>query len=171
MDESHINYLFEQGLEEFPLSRIILTNALMLLWIVLGTLACSFLNRVLAWAYAAAAILLILVIMRKIICSNCYYYNKWCSSGWGKLSAQLFSQGDVQKFSACVGVKSAPFFYGLLLLVPLTCGVIDLIQTFSLFKFGVLILLVLTAFYTGNINRKKACINCKMKWICPGGKA
>jgi hypothetical protein len=107
--------------------------------------------------------------LRKAVCTHCYYYGKWCSAGWGKLSALLFSQGDIARFNTCIGTKSAPFVYGLLLLVPLVFGVISLIQKFTLAKIIVLALLLFVAIYSGTVNRKKACAICKMKLICPGG--
>jgi hypothetical protein len=171
MEEIHINSIFEQGFEQFPLTRVVFTNILMVFWIGLGTLACGFFNNLLSWIYLASAFLMVFVVLRKAVCTHCYYYDKWCPAGWGKLSALLFSQGNVQKFTACLGVKSAPVTYGLLLLIPLVFGTIGLIRQFTLTKIIILILLVLTAAFSGTVNRKKACVNCKMNLICPGGKA
>ncbi len=171
MEEIHINSIFEQGFEEFPLIRIVFTNVLMVFWIALGTIACGFFNNLLGWIYLFCTLLVIFVVLRKTVCTHCYYYNKWCPAGWGKLSALLFSKADMNRFDTCLGVKLAPVTYGLLLLIPLVFGILGLIRQFTLFKIIVLILLVLTAVYSGTVNRKKACANCKMKLICPGGKA
>jgi len=168
MEEIHINSIFEQGFEQFPLTRVVFTNILMVFWIGLGTIACGFFNNLLGWIYLFCALLVIFVVLRKTVCTHCYYYGKWCSAGWGKLSALLFTKGDIEQFASCLSVKLAPVTYGLLLLIPLTFGIISLIQKFTLPKIIVLVLLVLTAFYSGTVNRKKACANCKMKLICPG---
>jgi uncharacterized membrane protein len=166
---SHYKPIFEQGLEKFPIYRIILSNALMLFWIALGTAACGFFNTLVVWIYLLCAVLTIFVLLRKAVCTHCYYYGKWCSAGWGKLAALLFRKGNMEQFGTCLGARLAPLIYGLLLLVPLVFGMISLIQKFTLFKIIVLILLILVAVYSGTINRKKACAICKMKLICPGG--
>ncbi|MBP8933659.1 MAG: hypothetical protein KBG67_04440 [Candidatus Atribacteria bacterium] len=110
---------YEQGLEEYPKSGILLSNFVMLLWIALGTIACWFLYPLMAWIYLAFAIIMVFVVLRNLICTNCYYYDKWCCTGWGKLSALFFKKGDTQKFNSSYGLKLAPLTYGLLTLVPL----------------------------------------------------
>ena len=95
--------IFEQGLEEYPKVSIVLENLLMVIWIAIGTLACWFLHPLIAWIYLALAIIMVGVVLRKLVCTNCYYYGKWCHTGWGKLSALLFKQGDMEKFSMGIG--------------------------------------------------------------------
>ncbi|KGP75013.1 hypothetical protein JT05_13015 [Desulfosporosinus sp. Tol-M] len=79
--------IYEQGLEEYSKTSIILGNFLMLLWIVLGAVACWFLYPLAAWIYLFFAIIMVFVFLRKLVCTDCYYYDKWCCTGWGKLSA------------------------------------------------------------------------------------
>jgi len=160
--------IFEQGLEEYPKASIILGNLTMILWIALGTIACWFLHPLIAWIYLAAAIIMVGVILRKLVCTNCYYYGKWCSTGWGKLSALLFKRGNMENFDTSIGLKLAPITYGLLSLIPLICIVISMVLGFAILKVVVLLLLLLVSFYSGFVNRKKACANCRMKLICPG---
>ena len=160
--------IYEQGLEEYPKSNIILGNFLMLLWIALGTISCWFLHPLVTWLYLASAIIMVFVVLRKLVCTDCYYYDKWCCMGWGKLSALFFKKGKVEKFSNTLGLKLAPLTYGLLSLIPIILIVISLFQEFSLFKIIVLILLLLISFYSGVIGRKKSCAKCKMRLTCPG---
>jgi len=159
---------YEQGLEEYPKLGILLGNFVMLLWIALGTIACWFLYPLVAWIYLAFAIIMVFAVLRKLVCTNCYYYDKWCCTGWGKLSALFFKKGDIKKFSSSYGLKLAPLAYGLLTLIPLISVVISLTQGFTIPKIVVLILLLLISFYSGTINRKKTCAKCKMRLICPG---
>ncbi len=79
-----------------------------------------------------------------------------------------FKKGDINEFSTSTGLKVAPITYGLLSLIPLILITISVIQDFTIFKIIVLLLLLLISFYSGAINRKKACSNCKMRIICPG---
>lgn len=111
---------------------------------------------------------MVYVVLRKLVCTNCYYHDKWCDSGWGKLSAKLFKKGKIGDFNESVGIKLAPLTYGLLTIVPLVLIIISVIQVFSWYKTGVLILLLLVSFYSGGISRKTTCSQCKMRLICPG---
>ena len=160
--------IYKEGLEEYPKSSMILGNFLMLLWIALGTIACWFLFPLVAWIYFVFAIMMVFVVLRKLVCTHCYYYGKWCHIGWGKLSALLFKKGDIEKFSTSVGIKIAPFVYGSLTLIPLVLLIISMFDEFTLFKLSIPVLLLLVGFYSGTIGRKKSCAKCKMRLICPG---
>ena len=140
----------------------------MLLWIGLGTISCYFYNSLIAGFYLAFSLIMVFIVMRKIVCTNCYYYNKRCANGWGKLSALFFKKGNIENFSTSFGVKIAPFVYGSLTIIPLVFIVISLIQEFTSTKIIVLVLLILISIYSGGIGRTKGCRKCKMKYICPG---
>lgn len=160
--------IYEKGLEGYPKSSIIFGNFMMMLWIALGTAACWFLYPIAAWIYLAFAIVMVGVVLRKFVCINCYYYDKWCSMGWGKLSALLFKRGNIEEFNKSIGLKLAPITYGLLTLIPLILIIISTIQNFTVYKIAVLVLLLLISFYSGAAGRKKACAKCKMRLLCPG---
>jgi len=160
--------IYEQGLEEFPKSGIIFGNLLMLLWIALGTAACWFLYPLAGRIYLVVAVSLVFLVLRWLVCTNCYYYGKWCPIGWGKLAAILFKQGSIEKFSKSPGVKLAPVVYGLLSLVPLIFIIVALVKEFTAPKIIVLVLLLAVSYYSAVGNRRKSCSNCKMRTICPG---
>jgi len=160
--------LFEDGLEQHPLGRIIIGNLAMLLWFALGALACWYFYPILGLVYLIVAIVLVYVVLRKLVCANCYYYGKWCSLGWGKLSALMFKKGNLEKFPTSIGLKLAPATYGLLMIVPLILLIVSIIQGFSWNKIIVLILLLLVSLYSGGVGRRVACSQCKMNVICPG---
>jgi hypothetical protein len=161
----------EKGLEEYPWRLVIVGNLLMLAWIGLGTASCYFFHHIAAWVFLAVALLLVFVVLRKLVCTNCYYYGKRCASGWGKLSALMFKQGDIERFNDSVGVKLAPAIYGLLTLVPLVLGTIAAVRDFSVVKVIVLAALLLLGFYSGAISRNKSCSQCKMRDYCRGSLA
>ena len=160
--------IYDEGIERFPLSRIILGNALILLWIGLGTIACWFISYLFAAVYLAAAILMLFFVLRKLICTNCYYYGKRCVIGWGKLSALFFRPGSIERFGTSVGTKAAPLTYALLTLTPLVSSAVGLMQEVTVPRGAVLVLFLTVSLYTATINRKQACRSCKMKFICPG---
>lgn len=160
--------LYEQGLEKYPLQAVVSNNLAMLIWIALGTISCWYLYPLAAWIYLAVALIMVVVVLRKIVCTNCYYYGKWCSTGWGKLAALLFKQGEMERFSKSTGVKIAPITYILMSLVPAVLLIISIVQESSVQKIVVLGCLLLITVYSAFINRKKSCRNCKMKLACPG---
>jgi hypothetical protein len=145
---------------------ILIGNFFMVLWIVLGTSACFFLNSIIALIYLLFAIVMVYVVLRKLVCTHCYYYDKLCSMGWGKLAALFFEKKE-ENFDNCTGIKIAPIVYGFLTLVPIVCLVVSLLS-FSYEKALVLVLLLAVSMYSGTINRKRACAKCKMKDRCPG---
>jgi len=163
--------LSEEGCEEYSRAAVIDSNLAMLLWIALGTVSCWFFNHIVAWVFLGIALLTVFVVMRKLVCTNCYYYGKRCAAGWGKLSAMMFGQGDIEKFNDSIGVKIAPAVYGLLTLVPLVLGTISAIQHFSAIKPIVLTALLLMGMYSGTIARKRSCGRCKMRDYCKGSAA
>jgi len=160
--------LYENGLEEHPKSIAVICNLIMLLWISLGTVACWFFNPIVAGVYLAFAVVMVFIVLRKLVCTNCYYYGKWCPIGWGKLSALFFRKGSIEKFSTGIGVKLAPLTYGLLTLIPLVLIIISIIREFTVVKAAVLVLLILVSIYSGAVSRKNSCMKCKMRLICPG---
>ena len=160
--------LYENGLEEHPKSIAVIGNVIMLLWISLGTVACWFFNPIVAGVYLAFAVVMVFIVLRKLVCTNCYYYGKWCPIGWGKLSALFFRKGSIEKFSTGIGVKLAPLTYGLLTLIPLVLIIISIIREFTVVKAAVLVLLILVSIYSGAVSRKNSCMKCKMRLICPG---
>ena len=163
--------IYQGGLEEYPKPSIALANLSIVLWIALGTVACWFWQPLAAWVYLAAAVIMTGFVMRKLVCTNCYYYGRWCCMGWGKLSAMLFSKGSIDRFRGSIGIRIAPLFYALLILVPLIIVIIALVQGYTVPKVVVLVLLLLVSLYSGFLSRKRSCSRCKMKTLCPGSAA
>src|SRR5450756_2878768 len=84
---------------------------------------------------------------------SCYYYGRLCPTGcWGKLSALLFKEGDIEKFGESLGLKLAPATYGLLTLTPLVLGTISAVQHFSAMKPVVLAAILIIGFYLSLIH-------------------
>jgi predicted outer membrane lipoprotein len=89
------------GRESFPFGWILGEN---LLYVVNWGLAAYLLWPV--WRLSAFPVLTALwlvllivfqVLLKKHICTGCYYYGKWCHVGCGKLSAALFKP-DIGNF-------------------------------------------------------------------------
>jgi len=80
MAENQKPVLNDEGLDEYPVGTVIAANLVMLAWIGIGTVCCYFFNKVAAWVYLGAALLLIYVVLRRLVCVNCYYYGKRCAA-------------------------------------------------------------------------------------------
>ncbi len=165
--ENQIN-LFDDGLEEYPWSVVVIENLVLALWIFLGTIVITQVNLLIGMIYIASALFMILIVMRKLICTRCYYYGKRCHVGWGKISSLLFDQGNIEEFNTCAGQKVAPILFGLLALIPMIFGVISLVKDFKISKLVLVSVLLCTILYSSVVARKKSCAKCKVKLICPG---
>lgn len=160
--------LYENGLEEYPWLVVLAENLALAGWILIGAVIAWQFSLLIALSYLGFALTMILVVMRKLVCTRCYYYGKRCHLGWGLISKALFRQGEIVEFESCPGIRFAPIFFGLLAIIPLILGVILLIQSFSFFTAGLQALLLISIIYSSVISRKKSCAPCKMKLICPG---
>jgi hypothetical protein len=165
---AHEVKLNEKGVEQYPMSRVVLGNILMILWIVVGTIAVWFFSPLVATLYLIVAVVTVYVILRKLVCTNCYYYDKWCSMGWGKLAAALFKQGRIEEFNESIGLRLAPIIYGLLTIFPLIVVIVAIIAEIDFYKIAVLVILLFFSVYSGSISRKSACASCKMNTMCRG---
>jgi hypothetical protein len=160
--------LSDSGKEQYPMSRIIIGNILIALWLIVGCVAVWFYSPILATIYLIVAVLTVYIILRKLVCTNCYYYDKWCSMGWGKIASALFKRGNIEQFNESIGLRLAPIVYGLLTIFPLIVVLLVLIFEFDYYKLAVLVILLFFSVYSGSISRKSACADCKMKTTCKG---
>jgi len=160
--------LFHEGLEEYSISTVFIENLFMFLWIAVGTFLCWIFIPLIAYIYLAFGLIMVLYVMRMLVCKNCYYYDKHCHTGWGKLSAVYCRQGEMNDFGRGISGAIIPIFYGLMALLPLILGGISIVQIFSLIKIGMAIVFLFLVVMSSVTLRKKSCIICKMKNICPG---
>ena len=165
---SEQNNLFEGGLEKHSFKRILISNLLVIIWFILGAFACWFFYPILGIIYLIAAFVLVYVVLRKLVCVNCYYYDKWCAIGFGKLSAIMFKKGRIEAFPTSIGMKLAPATYGLLIIVPLLLLLVSIIEGVSWVKIIVFVLILLISVYNFGVGRRILCSQCKMNIICPG---
>ena len=158
---------YQQGIEKYPAKTIFIENFLLIAWIIIGTTTCWLFKPLTAWLYLASAIIMVYIVLRKLLCANCYYYNKFCHVGWGKFTALFFKKGNTKNFNN-IGQILAPLTYFALIIIPLIIIIILLIQEFTIYKIILLILLILLFLFSGLITRKKSCAKCKMRLYCKG---
>ena len=159
--------LYEDGFEEYPITTVIGQNLFFLIYFgigFIGMLSLKIFNiPVVSLLYAIFLIIMLLFVLRKHLCTNCYYYGKTCSTGWGKLSSLMFKEksGNYE-----LGIKLAGITWGLATLIPIIGIIISLILNFSVYRLvllGLFILLTPINF----ISHKNSCKRCKMRTICP----
>ncbi len=158
----------DKGLEKYTISTVIFGNIMMLLIMIVGTIAIWYLLEWWAWLYLIISLIMVYIVLRKIVCKNCYYYDKWCALGWGKLSAKIFKKGKLEEFAKNPGLKFAPAVYGLMMFIPIIAIIISIVLVFDYTKIGFLVLLIIISIYSAGIGRKSACSKCKMNLVCPG---
>ena len=165
------NQLYKNGLEKYPITVVIGQNLFLALYFGLG--AAGMWNTKIAGAPAVSLIYIIFLVvmlgfvLRKHLCTNCYYYNKMCSTGWGKLAAIFFKKnsGNYE-----LGIKLAQITWGTATIFPIIIMAISLIAKF---KTRVLILLIafLILSSANFMIHKYSCTRCKMRNICPASMA
>lgn len=102
-------------------------------------------------------------------CVHCYYYDKRCAFGKGKLSSLFFKKGNPTKFieKQITWKDMIPDF--LVSIIPLCIGIWFLIIDFNWFYLILIIILIVLAFpVNGYLRGSVACKNCKQREIgCP----
>ncbi len=159
------------GAESFPLMWVIGENLLYLVaWVLGGYLLWPL------WTVSGIPVLAILwavlvvvvqILLKKHNCSGCYYYDKLCHLGWGKISSAMFKQdsGD-----PAVGMKLAIFYIlppPLIFVSALAFAIIESPAGVYWFALSLFLLLNIISFPA----RKKTCGLCAMREVCPGSAA
>jgi hypothetical protein len=156
------------GTESFPLYQIILENILGIsMWVIAGYLLWP------VWTPGGLPILTIIwimlvsviqILLKKHNCSGCYYYDKMCHLGWGKISSAMFKQDSGNPKT---GLKLSLFYIippPVILIAALISGITN--------KPAIIYWLFLILFFILNIVsfpvRKNGCGLCAMREVCPG---
>lgn len=160
--------LYKEGLEKYPIWSAIVSNLAMLLWIESGTFAFWMLHPVAGAIFGVLGVLGVYIYLRWAVCRHCWYYGKRCSTGWGIISAGLFSKGDEARFTDKSLLAHIFSVYGFLMVAPLVILVVMMIRSFAMIHLYTLIAMVLFSMLSGFILRRPSCAKCKQRTICPG---
>lgn len=165
-------------LERYPISIRITSNLIIVYMLVagfLGLFPIRFWNRpVLSYGFLAWAVFSLVYLLRKQVCTHCYYYGKWCHTGWGKITGRLFPKRDEETFKQCLAYPK--FFWGAFATLPVLAmaGFLgyqyvtkQLLSTLSI----VMAANYLVAIYLNmSYNTQTGCLLCKMRSQCIGGR-
>ena len=159
------------GIDSFSMIGIIGENSLFLaIWSVAAYLlwhVWSIFNLPMLTIIWIVLVLIIQILLKKHNCSGCYYYDKLCHLGWGKISSALFEQdsGDPN-----VGMKLSLFYIITPPLVLITSLANALINSANTIYWVFLIVYVVLNVFSFPI-RKQGCLKCAMREGCPGSAA
>jgi len=165
--------LYEKGLENYPKSSVISTNALLAIWFGLAAYGMSALKftgiPIVSVIYLLFALMMLGFVLRKHLCTHCYYYGKLCGSGWSKLSSCQFKHksGNYE-----LGVKLAGMTWGLLTIIPIIAIPIAMfLHKEFLISGGISLSCFIVIMIINQFGRKKGCSQCKMRYICKASVA
>jgi hypothetical protein len=164
--------LYEKGLEKYPSASAIGQNLFFVIYFAIAFIGMSSLQignvPIVSIIYIVFIGIMLIFVLRKHLCTHCFYYGKVCSTGWGKLAACLFKKnsGNYE-----LGGKLAGITWMLAMFLPLIGMIIALILNW--FSVTIILLLVIFIILSG-VNffvHKKSCEKCKMRFICSGSTA
>lgn len=154
--------------ENFPLHIVLFCNAVTLSIYTSG----AFIIAPLGTAYVALYLSYCLLIETRVLaisCRNCFYYDKFCAFGKGRICSLFFKKGTPERFlaKAITWFDILPDF--LVSLVPIGIGVASLFIHFSWVMLLLVVVISVMAFpVTGFIRSSIACKFCRQREIgCP----
>lgn len=160
--------LYENGIENSKFSYILFENIL-----IVGNMLVGFIGMypikifnipILSILYIIFILIMLTFILRKHLCTQCYYYDKFCHCGWGKLSAKLYKKDSGNQK---LGGMLAGLTWALLMGLPIITITSLLIFKFSFIGLICLIICIILTIIN-SILHVKDCKECKMRIICPG---
>jgi hypothetical protein len=119
-------------------NRLIAGNSLAALLIILGTVGFWLINPLFGWLFLGFSTFSVLVIIRRLLCSSCYYC-KSCTKGFAKLSILFLGANSIPGLSKNSIIGMVAFIYLLLIVIPVAMLTNSILVEFSLLKIMILI--------------------------------
>ena len=163
--------LYNEGVERYSTSRVVWQNLFFVIWFgaaFVGMLPLQILGfPIVSALYALFLVVTLLFVLRKHLCTHCYYYGRMCNTGWGRLSAAMFKKdsGNYQ-----FGVRFAGITWMLATIAPIVGTILALVIHFSILSLlSFIVFILLTPINI--ISHRNDCRKCKMRFICPASMA
>ncbi|MFC2062210.1 hypothetical protein ACFLUV_06835, partial [Elusimicrobiota bacterium] len=122
---------------------------------------------IVSWIYLAILVI-VQILLKKHNCSTCYYYDKWCHLGWGKLTSILFKQDSG---NSEIGMKLSMSYILQMPVILIATLIAGFIYGFNLNSMVLLIVFIVLNILQGVVLRKKGCEVCKARFVCKGSAA
>jgi hypothetical protein len=130
----------DEKIETVP-SRYVSGNLLAAALVLLSGLAFALINPLYGWLYLAFAAFSVWIIVRRMMCSSCYYC-KSCTKGMAKLSILFLGANKIPGISRSSIVGTTVYLYVVLMLIPIAVLANSLLVQFNLLMAVVLVGLV-----------------------------
>ncbi|NQT29097.1 MAG: hypothetical protein HQ596_00850 [Candidatus Saganbacteria bacterium] len=165
--------LYEKGIEQADRSYAIFENILFVITLLTGYSAMTPVRLygipIVSLLYMLFLLVMLLLVLRKHLCTNCYYYGKWCHCGWGKLSAAIYKRNSGNQ---ALGGKLGLLTWGTFMALPIFVMIAIVIFDKSMFMRELLYFIPFVILVIINmLMHKKDCEECKMRFTCPGSAA
>ena len=165
--------IYEDGIEQAKTIHVVFENILIIIFVSLGCYSIYPVGingvPVLSMIYVLFAIIMFGIVLRKQICTVCYYYGKRCHCGWGLLSSKMFEKDCGNQKT---GTKLAGLTWGVLTCLPLiVMAVLIITGTMSLIDEMICLVPFLIVVIINGLLHKKTCEQCKMRFICSASNA
>jgi hypothetical protein len=110
--------------------------------------------------------------MLALICARCYYYDRRCATGIGKVVALFFKKGQEEEFGQTASQKAVMLLLAIALLLPLVGSIASLAVGYSTLRLVLLVALVALLVAGLVPHPRLVCSHCKLaeKGCCPIGK-
>ena len=155
-----------EEVESYPITWVIGQNVFLITYFAVATFGMYPLQingvPVFSACYAAFIVTMLCFVLRKHLCTNCYYYGKMCNTGWGKFAVVFRTKGNYE-----AGGKLAGLTWMLATLVPII--VMGVEAHLNLISIPLLCIFVVMSGINFLIHGK-SCERCKMKSVCPARK-
>lgn len=150
--------------ENYPKHIIIIRWIILLSAFALGIYVLHEIHEILAIIYILYSVIALTLILPLSRCVSCFYYGKFCNTGWGKIAAYLFRKGDESKY---VDHYNYTIFLHLLWLVPLLAASLQLVRERDVFVAVILVAYLFILFVEKIILKKICCKRCHLREFCP----
>ncbi len=161
----------KEGYESFPLYIVFLASVVTILIYGLGFYILIGISIWIGILYLLYCLRIEFMILKRS-CVNCYYYDKFCGLGKGKLAPLFFKKGDPKKFAQreLAWYTLIPDF--MVNIFPIAGGIILLARDFSWSLLAIFTIFIIISFGgTAVIRGQFACKYCKQKEIgCPAAE-
>jgi hypothetical protein len=134
----------ERNKIEYSSTRVLLGNFVIIVWILMGTVACWLINPFVAIGFFALSGFLVYYELGKKGCLSCFLC-KTCTIGFGKLFDVFFTKRGNENLNKKAR-RLFPFVYLIITIVPIAFITLSIIGSISVFKeFLLLMLLIFSA--------------------------
>ena len=161
--------LYSEGIESASKTYAVAENLVIVITIGIGFAGMVPLLNVAGVPILSIAYVLFLAVMlgpvlRKHLCTHCYYHGRWCHFGWGRLASRLgYAKGSGNK---ALGGKLAGLTWGILMAGPILAMIVGIVLYGITVTSGVLLgAFVLLSLVNFGLHVKD-CGECKMRYTC-----